>query len=90
MGGDGMMSEERKWHLQKWLEKERAGTWRGLDICHIHEILGAYQDYVKDCDTGFLDISMEVFIARWLSLAKQEDQKDGSLHFGAMWATRKK
>jgi hypothetical protein len=89
----GMMTDDTsKWHLQKWLEKERPGTWRSLDIVHINEILYAYKEYVQDSSDGsFYDISMEVFLARWKQLAKQADEQDGSIHVSAMyWSARRK
>lgn len=92
MGGVHMTDESGKWHLQRWLEKERPGTWTSMDIMHINEILGAYKEYVQDSSDGsFYDISMEVFLARWLALAKAQNEKDNAIYFGAAyWERRKK
>lgn len=86
-----MSGEVQKWHLQKWLEKERPGTWRGLDIVHIDAIIEAYQQYVKDSDSGFLDITLEVFLARWKMLAKKAEEADGGVKVSALyWEQRRK
>jgi len=86
--GKNMSNDTQKWELQKWLEKERPGTWRGLDLVHIDSILEAFGDYVRHSDGTLLDMHLEVFLARWMMLAKQAEARESEET--EMWASRRK
>jgi hypothetical protein len=78
------MKQAERDDMHEWLEQERKGTWRGIDVLHINAILKAYQEFVTR-DGDLMDISMEVFMARWLSISDEADRKEAEL-----WAKRRK